>query len=214
MLRMLRLLGPFSLAMSGAVLSAQIQTQCETQGGATVNDLPVSASATFTPGTGTIIVVLSNGLADPRSAGQLLSGLAFTVSEGETTGTLGPNSAEIITVARGGASVDIGPGTTGWALEQNFNGGFFLCVLCTDLGAVGPHQLLIGPPTGDGNYDSANASIAGNRPHNPFTSGPAMFMINAPNVTPNSTIIGAAFFFGTTQGVSVAGTCSGAGAPM
>ena len=204
MLRTIRFLG--LLGMTGAVLSAQ---QCSTPSGATVPDGQVNAAANFTTGQDFITVTLSNQLADPVSAGQLLSGLAFTLSGGVSSGTLGMNTANIRRVNAGGSFMDYGPGSTGWALEQNFNGGFFLCVLCTDLGAAGPHDLLIGSPAADNNYDSSNASIAGNRPHNPFTSDIATFHIDAPGVTANSTITSVTFFFSTTEGVSVAGTCSG-----
>jgi len=188
-------------------------TTCTTPPGASGADGPVSAQANFTAGDGFITVTLSNTQANPRSEGQLLNGVAFTVSEGETAGTLGSNSANIRRVDRGGTFVDFGPASTGWALAQNVNGGLFLCVLCTDLGAVGPKHLLIGPAAGDGKYDAANGSIAGNKPHNPFTAGTATFLINAPGVTAGSTITSATFFFGTEQG-SVAGSCSGGVIPI
>ena len=180
---------------------------CATPAGASVTDGPVNAKATFTTGGGYILITLTNLLADPTSAGQLLSGLAFTVSEGETAGTLGTNTADIRSVKQGGAFTDLGPLATGWALAQNVNGGLELCVLCRDLGSLGPSHLLIGPPAISGTYTSANRSIAGNGPHNPFTQGTATFMLNVPNVTSSSVITSAAFFFSTTEGVSVTGTC-------
>jgi hypothetical protein len=182
---------------------------CTTPSGASVADGQVSAQANFTTGNGFITVTLSNTLADPKSAGQLLSGLAFTVSEGETQGTLGANSANIRQIQKGGTFTDFGPNVTGWALDQGFNNGLRLCVLCTDLGAAGPSHLLIGQPAASGSYSSANRSIAGNGPHNPFTTGTATFLINAPLVTASSTITSAVFFFSTQEGVFVTGTCSG-----
>jgi len=77
------------------------------------------------------------------------------------------------------------------------------------LGASGPSHLLIGDPAPSGSYASANGSIAGNAPHNPFTAGTATFLINAPTLTPGTTVVSAVFFFSTTQGVSVVGTCGG-----
>jgi hypothetical protein len=187
---------------------------CTTPPGAAVTDGPVSASATFTnPGDGTIVVTVANNLADPRSAGQLLNGVAFTLSEGETTGTLGINTAIIGTVQKGGVFTQIGsnPAPTGWALADNFYGGLELCVLCKDLGGIGPSHLLIGSPAPSGKYDSANASIAGNKPHNPFTTGTASFTIAINGITPTSTVIAATFFFSTTDGVGVAGSCGSGG---
>jgi hypothetical protein len=197
----------FVPVIAGAMtLAAQ---NCSTVPGGTVPDGSVSATASFTVGTGFVTVTLANGLADPKSAGQLLSGLAFTLSSGLTTGTLGSTSANLRTVASGGAFTDLGPASTGWALSQNFNGGFFLCVLCTDLGASGPKDLLIGDPAPSGTYASANASIAGNRPHNPFTQGQATFFINVPGATSSDSVNGATFFFSTQAGVSVPGSCGG-----
>lgn len=207
-MRMTRFFVPALLLMSAAWAA---ETDCNTGAGAAVPDGRVSAQATFTTGDGFITITLANTLADPRSAGQLLSGLAFTVSEGENTGTLGANSANLRRVQRGGAFTDLGPGGTGWALADNFNGGLFLCVLCTDLGALGPSHLIIGPPAGSGTYASANASIGGNRPHNPFDAGTATFLVNVPGVTANSSITTATFFFSTAEGVSVGGTCSSGG---
>lgn len=193
------------VAAGASVVSAQ--TQCSTPSGAAVPGGQVNAQASFSTGAGFVTVTLTNLLADPKSAGQLLNGVSFTLSEGETTGTLGSTSADIRSVASGGAFTDFGPASTGWALAQNLNSGLLLCVLCTDLGAVGPKHLLIGSPATDNNYDSANASIAGNRPHNPFTAGTATFLVNVPGVTALSTVTGATFFFSTAEGVSVAGNC-------
>jgi hypothetical protein len=207
-MRSIQLLVPMmAVAMT---LAAQ---NCSTVPGASVPDGSVSANANFTVGDGFITVTLTNGLANPKSAGQLVSGLAFTLSSGLTAGTLGSTSANLRSVARGGSFADLGPAATGWALNQNFNGGFFLCVLCTDLGAVGPQHLLVGNPAPSGKYDAANGSIAGNRPHNPFTQGQAIFLINVPGAKPNDSVNGATFFFSTQEGVSVPGTCGVVGIP-
>lgn len=187
------------------------ETDCSTPPGATVPGGTVNAQAAFTAGDGFITVSVTNNLADPRSAGQLLSGLAFTLSSGQTSGTLGPNSANIRTVNADHTFLDFGPSSTGWALQSNFNGGLFLCVLCTDLGAAGPKDLLIGAPATDGKYDSANRSIAGNKPHNPFTAGTATFLVFVPGLTSDATVTTATFFFSTAEGVSVTGACSPGG---
>jgi hypothetical protein len=200
------LLLPF---LAGAVtLAAQ---NCTTPSGATDSDGSVSASASFTVGAGFITVTVANGLADPRSAGQLLNGVAFTLSSGPATATLGSTSANLRRVNSDGTFTDLGPAATGWALDTNFNGGLMLCVLCSDLGGSGPSHLLIGNPAVSGTYASANRSIAGNKPHNPFDSGTATFLINVPGLSPSATVTGATFFFSTAEGVSVTGTCSAGG---
>jgi hypothetical protein len=180
---------------------------CMTTPGATVPDGSVSATAKFTPSNGAVTVLLADTLVDPKSVGQLLSGVSFTFASGMTAGTLGPTSSNLRKVASDGSFTDLGPASTGWALDENFNGGFQLCVLCTDLGAAGPKHLLIGNPAVSGTYTSANASIAGNKPHNPFTQGIATFLINIPGVTSSDSVTSATFFFGTTEGISVQGSC-------
>ncbi|MGH9665081.1 MAG: hypothetical protein ACRD9L_11710 [Bryobacteraceae bacterium] len=208
----MRNIGILPLAILAGALTLTAQN-CTTPDGATVPDGQASAAANFTVGNGFITVTISNTLADPRSAGQLLSGVAFTLSSGQTSAVLGPNSANLRRIARGGSFTDFGPSATGWALDDNFNGGFRLCVLCTDLGAVGPSHLLIGDPAANNLYASANGSIAGNRPHNPFTAGPATFLINAPGVSQYATVTGATFFFSTQEGVAVPGSCGDVGQP-
>ena len=180
---------------------------CTTTPGAAVPDGSVSATAKFTPSDGVVTVLLADTLVDPKSAGQLLSGVSFTLASGVTSGTLGPTSANLRRVTRDGSFTDLGPASTGWALDENLNGGFKLCVLCTDLGAAGPKHLLIGNPAVSGTYASANASIAGNKPHNPFTQGIATFLINIAGMTSSDSVTSATFFFGTTDGISVQGSC-------
>ena len=175
---------------------------CSTNAGSSVPDGDVSASATFTAGSGFVTVTLTNSLADPKSVGQLISGIHFTLASGASAGTLGSSSANVRSVAKGGIFTDFGPGSTGWALDSG-DGNFLLCALCNDQGAIGPKRLLLGDPnSGTGKYSSANASLAGNKPHNPFTNGTAVFFINAPGVIQGDTVTSATFFFGTSNGAS------------
>jgi hypothetical protein len=146
----------FIFALLAAVMPMAAQT-CSTDAGGSVPDGTVSASATFTVGDDFVTVTLTNQLADPRSAGQLLSGLQFTLASGLSSGTLGSSSANVRSVKRGGAFIDFGPGSTGWALDTS-NANFLLCALCTDLGALGPKRLLLGDPNSStGAYSSARA---------------------------------------------------------
>jgi hypothetical protein len=92
-----------------------------------------------------------------------------------------------------GSTVD-----TGWGLENAF---LRLHVLGTP---IGPAHTLIGPP-GGATYSNANASIAGNGPHNPFLHDSAVFFLHVPFVTADTTVDAAVFSFGTTEGVVVVG---------
>jgi hypothetical protein len=207
MLKSTRFLAPTLAVMCSVAFAAR--QDCTTQPGAAVGDGPVSAEAVFTTGEGFISITLSNLQADPRSAGQLLNGVAFTLSEGQTSGSLGPNSANLRQVKSGGVFTDFGPSSTGWALASDSGAGLRLCVLCSNLGAAGPSHLLIGAPAGSGRYASANGSIAGNRPHNPFTAESATFLVYVPGLTESSTVTSVTFFFGTQDGITAPGFCGG-----
>jgi hypothetical protein len=197
------------LALSIALAAVCAAQQCSTDSGATNNGEPVAASASFTVTDGSISVMVTNNISDPRSAAQLLNGVAFTLSTGQTVGTLSSSSAVIRTVSGTGSFTDGGPSATGWALASDLNGGLGLCVLCTDLGGVGPSHLLIGNPAGTGTYASANRSIRGNKPHNPFTAETAQFLISVPGLLSGATVTGVSFTFGTQAGAGVVGGSCG-----
>ncbi|HEV3201661.1 MAG TPA: hypothetical protein VGZ73_27365 [Bryobacteraceae bacterium] len=198
-----RFLIPFLLAAGAWNCAGQICTF----NGATVNGLPVGALANFTVGDGFVTVSLQNTQADPKSAAQLLNGISFTLSSGQTSGSLGPNSANLRRVQMGGRFVDYGPTATGWGLESAAGGALQLCGLCSLLGFIAPTHLLIGDPAGSGTYASANASIAGNLLHNPYTSGPATFLISVPGIVAGATVTSATFSFGTQAGATAPGFC-------
>ncbi len=183
---------------STALISAQTCTSIP--GGATPDGV-VSATANFSVGEGSVSVAVTNLLVNPLSVGQLLSGVQFTLTSGVTTGSLSSSSALVRNVKKAGAYTDLVAGATGWALDNT--SGFLLCALCNDFGAIGPKRLLIGDPNpSTGTYNGANASIAGNKPHNPFTAGTAYFVITVPDAVAGDTVSSVTFFFGTAGGAS------------
>jgi len=170
-----------------------------TPSGATTAGGPVSASATFTTGAGTVSIVLTDLLANPKDVAQLISDLSFTLSGGQTTGALTSSSGQEITV-NGGGTFTLGPTvSTGWALSS-IPGGLHLDVLGTP---IGPAHLIIGPPGPGGTYSNANGSIASNPPHNPFLNQSVTFLLSVAGVTVDSTITSAIFSFGTTEGANL-----------
>jgi hypothetical protein len=56
----------------------------------------------------------------------------------------------------------------------------------------------------DGLYDSANGSLAGNRPHNPFIDQTATFILNVP-ISQDTRIDEVIFSFGTAPGQDATG---------
>jgi hypothetical protein len=159
----------------------------------------VDAEADFTVSAGEVNIVLKNLEANPISVIQLISDLSFTLSGGQTSGTMAMttsgSSGQEITVNGDGSSTLGSTVPTGWSLT-----GLHLNVLGTP---TGPSHLIIGPPDGSGNYSNAKGSIAGNGPHNPFLNGSASFTIDIPGLTADETVTGAVFSFGTTDGVNL-----------
>jgi hypothetical protein len=190
-------LGALGLALA---LPASADTDMfSTPTGATTADGAVDASATFVTGPGTITITLNDLLANPKSVGQLISDLDFTLSNGATSGTLSSSSATQISIGSGGAATVGTTGATGWVLNNGVSGGLQLDALGAP---TAPSELIIGP----GPYTNANGSIAGNKPHNPFLDGTAMFTIDASGVTAATSVTGAVFSFGTEAGSDVTGT--------
>jgi len=176
--------------------------------GATISSLPVSAKVTFTTSADLITIVLENLQADAKSVAQCISGLSFTVSTGQSSGTLFSSSGIERWVSSKGAVTNGSAVSTGWSLGST-GGQLQLDVLGTK---VGPEHTIIGPPAAGGTYTHANGSIAGNGPHNPFIAQLATFTLNVPGVTAASGIDNVVFSFNTSPGSNVIG--SGSGVPV
>jgi hypothetical protein len=192
------------LAVSPAI-SATITYVTPT--GATTGGGPVNASATFTTGTNSITVTLSNLQPNITDVAQGLSDLFFTYSGPNLTGqTLTGSSGQEITVAGDGTFTTGATVPAGWILSSPLSN----TLLLNDLGAggAGPAHVIIGPPDAGGTYSNANGSIAGNKPHNPFLNETAMFVISLTGITADTTITGAIFSFGTVAGIDVPGVPS------
>jgi hypothetical protein len=183
--------------------AAQIFT---TPGGSTVSDGAVGATATFSLVNGNELqIVLADTLANPTSAGQLLSDLQFSIA-GVTNLSLVSESAQSVTISGSGTATTGGTVTSGW-IEGSYQGGFLLCVICAPTfgQTAGPANLIIGP----GPYTNANGSIAGNGPHNPFLNQSATFILSGTGINANTTVSNVTFSFGTQFGSNVGGTGGG-----
>lgn len=166
---------------------------------------PVSAQVTYVTSDGQISVLIENLLADPTSVSQNVSGLWFTLTP-EPTGaaTLTSDTGMHRQIASDGTFTDFGVLDTDWTIS-GLPGQYFLDGL-----AAGPDFTLVGGAGDDNLYNSANGSIAGNRPHNPFLAVSALFVIAMSGVTPDTLITASVFRFGTNpNGGGVTGTCAG-----
>ena len=164
-----------------------------------MNGQPVDAQVTCTTGPDSITLVLENLQVDPKSVVQNLSGLRFTVSTGQTAGTLTGSSGVPRSVASNKTYTDGPVVSSGWELGT-LGAGLYLHVLGT---AVGPSHTILGPPDASDKYGNSNGSIKGNGPHNPFLAESVTFVLDVPGVTENSSITEVTFEFNTSPGYNV-----------
>src|SRR5579885_2241673 len=91
----------------GLALSASANTVTfDTASGSTAGGQPVDGEAVFNTGNGTLSITLRNLQADPTSVVQAISGLFFTLSSGQTAGTLTSSSGTELTITGGGTFVN------------------------------------------------------------------------------------------------------------
>jgi hypothetical protein len=175
----------------------------------TIDGLPVSATVTFTVDSvnDLIYVDIVNNQANPTSVIQCISGLSFTLSTGQSSGSLSSFSADARTIADGGSFTDATASTTHWQLQSGVTvlGGTGLKL--TTLGDAQPKNTIIGP----GPYAMANPSITGTS-HEPVwfgdsdpntTIGPVEFVLSVPGITAGTVVTNPQFFFGTEGVVPV-----------
>jgi hypothetical protein len=163
------------------------------------------ASAIFVTGAGTLTITLNNLISNPKSVGQDISGIFFTLSNGATVGSLTSSSGKELSVASNGQYSIGQPVSTGWALTSS-GGGFVLQVLNTP---EAPEHTIIGTSSNGtysgGTYSNANPSIPGNGPHNPFLESGATFTLSISSVTSSTTTTSATFGFNTAAGDTLVG---------
>jgi len=188
------------LASAGVASADQVFT---TLPGA-VNPLtlqPVSATADFGLSGNTLTLTLTNTTDSIKSAGQLLTGITFTLSDGTGVSLTG-ESGDLVNVNGDKTFTDLGTSALGWGFGSTGTNIFELCVICTGsvTSPVTPSEGILGPVSADNKYDNANSSITGNVPHNPFVNGTATYTFTVPSNVKVSDVF---FAFGTTPGANV-----------
>lgn len=191
-----------AVAFAGAAQADQVFT---TPTGATnpLTGQPVSATADFSLSGNTLTLTLTNNTPNMLSAGQLLTGLSFTLSNGSGV-TLTNQTGNLVDLGTGGVISNIGGSTDalGWGFGSTGGGTFELCVICSGgvTSPVTPSQGLLGPTSADGNFDNANSSLVGNDPHMPYVLGSATYTFTVPTGVSVSDVF---FTFGTQSGPTV-----------
>ncbi len=184
------------LVLYGGMVASSVEGSLVTHltsPGTTVGGNPVSAKVTFTTTTDKVTVVLENLIVDQKSVAQNISGLYFSISTGQTAGTLVSSSGLLREIDSKGVYTDEGMNSTGWRLSTS---GSQLCLNVLGTPA-GPSHTIVGAPNSLGIYKNANNSITGNGPHNPFIAQSATFEIKVVGVTAASDISDIIFLFGT-----------------
>ena len=184
------------------------------QASGTGSDGPLSASATFTTSAGVLDVSLSNLLSASViiSAGQAVSDISFTLSN--APGTLGANSASgqlgnvngsgVVTYTSGSPVRFLGEGP-----PPPGGTGFFSIVGNTiTMEAIGggqPSEMIAPFIANGGTFTSVNNGFQN---FDPYTIGPASFVLDLPGVTATTTVTAATFSFGTGPDTFLPGTPS------
>jgi len=164
-----------------------------------------SAEADISFSTDTMTVVLKNTQTGVANAGQLLSRIAFTLSNV----TLTPNPNATAPTSESGVEVNVESSSSTTNLGfQSFAGSGNDWILSPHssttsnvnvFGHSQPGFMIIGPPDGSGNYPGANGSLT-NGTFWPYFQSQATLVFSLPGVS-SSTIVsdsGALFNFGTS----------------
>jgi hypothetical protein len=173
--------------------------------GTTNGGKPVSATAIFTTGAGTLDITLTDTLSNPSDVSQLISGLGFVLSNGASVGTLASSSGTQLTV-NGDGTFNLGSaGGTGWGMNANFLMGSQYGLQLSALGFVGPAGLIIGSPGAGGTYSNANSLVAWNGLRYGLNQSATFHITGLSGVTAATTVTNAMFAFGTTGSSDVPG---------
>lgn len=176
----------FAIAQTGARAASFFFSGLSSDGHA------VSGQADFTlnAGADTVLVKLTNSTATTLDAGELFTGLDFSL--GGLTPSMTSDTGIQRTVNGAGAFTDTGsPQNLTWTLANQGGGSFQLNF------TPGADDAIIGPPTA-GSYAGANGSIKGNAGHNPFAAEMAEFLLSVPNLEANTPVSVTVFRYGTT----------------
>jgi hypothetical protein len=179
-----------------------------TTGGSTVNG---TAVLTTTAGSNVITITLTNNIANIQDVGQAISGFSFVVTNSSGTVinispvVISSQSGREITFSGTTTGTDVGgtpaPDTTGWGLTSQSNPTYTNALGFTGPnGTQPPDELILGPATKSGTvYSSANASITGTVPHQPFVVQTLNLTLTLGVHLPTGyQITNAVMYFGTT----------------
>ena len=176
--------------------------------------VPVSSKADFTTSAGQVVLTLQNTTVHTADAGQLLTGVRFSLAPiPGSVATLTAATAIPRYISNNGSYVD-GPSQSilgTW--ESGFSGGVYQLDFNpnAEFGIVGPADGETASIAG--NYSLANGSITGNPGHNPFTAKSATFTLSGAGITAGTAITGVTFIYNTALSTLIPGTPTTPSAP-
>lgn len=158
----------------------------------------MAASADFTTSAGQVTLTLQNTTVHTADAGQLLTGIRFTLAPTPgTVATLTSATAIPRTIAADGSYVD----GASQSILSTWESGFSAGVYQLDFN---PNAMfgIVGAADGEtasvaGNYSLSNGSIKANPGHNPFTAKSATFTLSSAGITAGTTVTGVTFIYNT-----------------
>jgi hypothetical protein len=161
---------------------------------------PIAAEIDYTFGAGFLDIDLHNTtlVANTFSAGELLTGINFTVSVGSGVFALVTATGDLIELDSSGAISSTTAAQSilsEWTLVDNGGGAL---TLDWNQG-TGPDYGIIGAPDGSNEYPNANPSLTNGSPHQPYVLEVGHFRITNSLFTANSTINFAEAYFGTDR---------------
>jgi hypothetical protein len=155
----------------------------------------VGGSATFTTGTNSISLTLTNTLSDLQSLAQTLSDISFDVSGGGSVTTSSvTTTANLIGLVDNQTPTHSSGTTNPWTLSGG-SGSYLFTALN---GGDQTRSLILGPITNESTYCSPKCPDGlGNQNFNPYIDETATFTLGISGVTADSSISNVVFSFGT-----------------
>lgn len=178
------------------------------QGSGTSAGVAVSATANFDVMAGQLVLTLANTTPHTADAGQLLTGIRFSITTG-----VAPVSAATFTAAAGASRTIAGSGSyvngastsllSTW--EKTVSGNVFQLDFNPNA-----QFAIVGPADGESGIAAGlytgNGSINGNPGHNPYTARQAIFTLSNAGITSASQIGNVTFIYNTALSQLIPGS--------
>ncbi|MBS0362662.1 MAG: hypothetical protein JSR98_14900 [Proteobacteria bacterium] len=163
----------------------------------------LDASADISVSANTLVITLSNLLADTKNASQEISGVKLTFASAPTSASITSDSGTVINITGSGATgyTTTNNAITHWGTAIS-GGALYLATAGTGSMQGTPIDMIIGS---EASYTDVNASITHN--HSLTIDGPATFTLALGN-EPAPVVTGVTFVFGTNPDSYGTATCT------